>query len=109
LVPIAHPLDRRPIDRKLPQILDESCRLSHTCRSSVSTDARQIARVLFEGHHDGLVAAQPLLMRALERLDRALEVSGDDADESGNHGVPALEHVLSARAAGELAMALDHR
>src|SRR5215469_12613582 len=76
--------------------------------SLVSTDAREIARVLFEGDHDGFVAAQPLLVRALERLDRALEVPGDDAHESGYHGVPVFEHLPRAFASSELVMALDH-
>src|SRR6185437_13282502 len=74
----------------------------------IPADAREVARVLFEGHHDGLIARQSLRMRAFERGEGALEVLGHDGDEPGKQALPVLEHVTRAGAARERGMALYH-
>src|SRR6185437_11301207 len=74
----------------------------------ISADAREVARVLFEGHHDGLIACQALIVRPLQRGDGALEVLGHHGDELRKQPLPVLQHGARAIAPSEVAMALDH-
>src|SRR6185437_1185469 len=74
----------------------------------ISADPREVMGILVEGRHDGLIAAETLLMRALERGDRALEVLRHDAHESRHAGAPMLEYLACARAPGEFKVAFDH-
>src|SRR5512135_406526 len=76
------------------------------CRS-VAADAREVARILLAGFHDGLVADQAALFRPRDAGEHALVVLRDDLDELRQHVVPAVQHEARAFARGVRQVALD--
>src|SRR5687768_12878945 len=75
----------------------------------VAADARRVAGVLFERGHDGLVARQSLVVRALEAGEHALVILRDHAQELRQLGRPGREDVRGVFAARGVDVFLDQR
>src|SRR5688572_31789710 len=75
----------------------------------VSTDTREVTRVLLERRHDGLVARQPLVVGALETGEHTLVVLRNDAHELRQLGRPGRENALGVLRARVVHVLLDQR
>ena len=73
------------------------------------SDARGVAGIFFERRHDGFVARQALVVRALEASERALVVLRDHAHELRQLGGPGREDPLRVFTARVLHVLLDER
>src|ERR1051325_6911883 len=73
-----------------------------------ATDARHVAGILFDGGHDGLLAAQTLVRHLADGGEHAFVVLGHDLDEFRHHLFPLREHLQGALALGVLGVTFDH-